>query len=190
MITQAEALNRAARQFREYESHHQQQADAIEPARGHNFSAVGKAIDAKTDRETKAARNREMAEMCEAVVASRPYQVRVAMWMLDCFNPEIADDQVERGDRLLEETFELLQTMGYDFGRIAQVRDYVASRPVGEPAQEVGGVAVCLFALCNAIGVDVGAAAEAELTRISDPETMVRIRAKQAAKPKMSPLPQ
>lgn len=170
MKTQAEALTAAAQQFRAYQALHE--------AKGTPEAAE------------KAEINQQMAEMCETVVRARPYQARVHAWMLACFGEAIAQDRVERGDRLLEEVFELLQTMDYDFGRIAAVRDYVAARPVGEAAQEVGGVAVCLFALCNAIGVDLGATAEIELERILQPETMAKIRAKQSAKPKMSPLPQ
>lgn len=178
-MTMAEVLSIAAHQFRQYEAHHREEA-----------SRPGADLERIRDREVKAHRNAEMAEMCEKAVIARPYQRRIHAWMLECFGPVIAADYVERGDRLLEEVFELLQAMGYDFDRIAQVRDYVAARPVGELAQEVGGVTVCLFALCNAIAVDVGQAAEAELARISEPETMAKIRAKQAAKPSMSPLPQ
>ena len=66
---------------------------------------------------------------------------------------------------------------------------YVFGRAVGEPAQEAGGVMVTLAALCLASGLDMHKAGEVELARISVPETMARVRAKQAAKPKHSPLP-
>ncbi|MCA8120485.1 hypothetical protein LGN07_17320 [Burkholderia cepacia] len=68
--------------------------------------------------------------------------------------------------------------------------DYTWSRPVGEPTQEVGGVMVTLAALCLANGLDMHAAGETELARINVPETVAKIRAKQAAKPKHSPLPE
>ena len=42
------------------------------------------------------------------------FQYRVAPWMQECFGPKISADCVERGDRLLEEVFELLQSGGYD----------------------------------------------------------------------------
>lgn len=169
MITMSDALNRAARQFRSYETRHL--------AKG------------TPEADAKAEINAEMAQLCEDVVREHPYQVRVHNWLRECFSPEIAVDRVERGDRLLEEVFELLQSIGYDFNRIGPIRDYVEERPAGEPFQEVGGVATTFFGLATAIGVDVGSAAETELERISAPDVIVKIRAKQAAKPKMSPLP-
>jgi len=60
---------------------------------------------------------------------------------------------------------------------------------VGEPVQEAGGVMVTLAALCLASGLDMHGAGETELARISAPELVAKIRAKQAAKPKHSPLP-
>lgn len=116
-----------------------------------------------------------------------PLQPRVQSWMMACFGPEISADRVERGDRLLEEVFEMLQSNGYDPGRIIPLRDYVWGRPIGEPAQEVGGVMITLAAYCLAHGVDMHEAGETELARIwTKVET---IRAKQAAKPRHSPLP-
>lgn len=190
MMTMAEALLTAAGLFREYEAHHQAQADAIDPNGGHNFQAVAKALDVKMEREKKAARNRDAADMCERTARAASYQARINRWMMECFGSEIAADQTERGDRLLEEVLELLQSKGYDFARIPQLVEYVAGRPPGDPDQELGGVSVCLFAAANAYDLDLGAAAERELARISEPETMAKIRAKQAAKPSMSPLPQ
>lgn len=181
MNTQAQALELAAKQFREYEQHHQEQADAIHPDGW---------IDKKMEQERKAATNRQMAEMCDEVRLSTPFQLRVRTWVLKCFGQTAALNETERGDRLLEEVFEMLQANGYDFDRIGQLRDYVAGRPAGTVSQEVGGVALTLFAFCNAIQVDLGAAAEAELARVNEPATMEKIRAKQAAKPALSPLPQ
>lgn len=63
-------------------------------------------------------------------------------------------------------------------------------RTVGDPPQEVGGVMVTLAALCLASGLDMHDAGEVELARISAPELVAKIRAKQAAKPKHSPLPE
>lgn len=179
MTTRMQALAAAARQFREYEMHHRAKVEATSP------------FNDGTQRElaAKIERNREMAELCEGA-AGESFQARVDGWMAQCFTPEIAADRVERGDRLLEEVLELLQAGGYDFARIPEVIQYVAGRPVGEIGQEVGGTMVCLSAFCNAYGVDLGAEAEIELERILEPETMARIRAKQAAKPSMSPLPQ
>lgn len=139
--------------------------------------------------------NWELAEAIFAELSPAPqaqdgqsFQARVQPWLMACFGPEISGDRVERGDRLLEEVFELLQSGGYDPARIVALRDYVWSRGVGEPSQEVGGVNVTLAAYCLAHGLDMHAAAEAELARVwTKVET---IRAKQAAKPVGSALPQ
>lgn len=115
-------------------------------------------------------------------------QSRVWPWMLSCFGEEIARDKEERGDRLLEEVFELLQSGGYDPARVLALRDYVWSRDVGEPSQEVGGVMITLAAYCLAHDLDMHQAGETELARIWT--KVEKIRAKQAAKPKGSALPQ
>jgi NTP pyrophosphatase (non-canonical NTP hydrolase) len=117
------------------------------------------------------------------------FQARVQRWMLACFNPQIAADELERNDRFVEEALELVQAKGYSAERAHALVDYVFGRPVGEPAQEVGGVMVTLAALCSTAGLDMHEAGERELTRIEQPEIMEKIRRKQAAKPTGSALP-
>jgi hypothetical protein len=107
--------------------------------------------------------------------------------MMACFGPEISSDRVERGDRLLEEVFELLQSGGYDPARVVALRDYVWGREAGEPFQEVGGVQITLAAYCLAHDLNMHEAGEAELARIWT--KVDKIRAKQAAKPVGSALP-
>ena len=120
----------------------------------------------------------------------KSFQARVAGWMQQCFGAAIAADVRERGDRFLEEALELLQSHGYDPARVARLRDYVWSRPIGEPAQEVGGVMVTLAAYCTATSIDLDAAGEAELARILSPEVVERIQQKQETKRDIhSPLP-
>ena len=116
------------------------------------------------------------------------FQERVDPWMQACFGAEISADKLERGDRLLEEVLELLQSGDYPSERIASLTKYVWSREIGEPAQEVGGVMVTLAAYCLAHGLNMHTAGETELTRIWT--KVDKIRAKQAAKPKGSVLPQ
>lgn len=125
-----------------------------------------------------------------APVAAAPFQERVQPWLLECFGAEIAADRVERNHRFLEESLELVQSLGCTASEAHQLVDYVFGRTVGDPPQEVGGVMVTLAALCLASGLDMHDAGEVELARISAPELVAKIRAKQAAKPKHSPLPE
>lgn len=112
----------------------------------------------------------------------RSFQADVAEWMSHCFLPSLYSNMTERGDRLLEEVLELLQAHGYDKTRVATLVDYVFGRPVGEPAQEVGGVMVTLAGYCWVAGLDMHANGQAELDRINQPDVMAKIRAKQEAK--------
>lgn len=116
-------------------------------------------------------------------------QARVSSWCQTCFGAKIARDRLERGDRLLEEVLELLQSGDYPPERVAAIRDYTWSRPKGAPAQEVGGVMITLAAYCAAHRIDMQVAAETEYHRISQPEVIAKIRAKQASKPTGSALP-
>lgn len=109
-------------------------------------------------------------------------------WLNACFGAEIASDKIERNHRFLEESLELVQACGCTRSEAHQLVDYVFGRPEGQPSQEVGGVMVTLAALCLAQGMDMDQAGEIELARVW---TMVeQIRAKQAAKPRHSPLPE
>lgn len=116
------------------------------------------------------------------------FQQRVAPWMQACFGPVISADKFERNHRFLEEALELVQANGCTQSEAHQLVDYVFNRPAGELHQEVGGVMVTLAALCLASDQDMHQAGETELTRIWT--KVEQIRAKQAAKPKHSPLPQ
>ncbi|MBC3209323.1 hypothetical protein HU755_21195 [Pseudomonas sp. SWRI111] len=106
---------------------------------------------------------------------------------MECFGPMIAGDREGRNHRFLEEALELVQTCGCSATESHKLVDYVHGRDIGEPAQEVGGVMVTLAALCLANDMDMHAAGETELARIWTKAE--QIRAKQAAKPQMSPPP-
>jgi len=116
------------------------------------------------------------------------FQASVKPWLLACFGEMIAGDREERNHRFLEEALELVQSCGCSASEAHQLVDYVYGRPVGELHQEVGGVMVTLAALCLANDADMHAAGWVELNRIWG--KVEAIRAKQAAKPKHSPLPQ
>ncbi|MDN7489459.1 hypothetical protein QZM35_17260 [Burkholderia sp. AU45274] len=141
---------------------------------------------------------RRLARFTARAAASQPaaaagqeavaFQSRVQPWMLACFGAEIAADRIERNHRFLEEALELVQACGCTASEAHQLVDYTFGRPVGEPAQEAGGVMVTLAALCLANSLDMHAAGETELARVWT--KVEQIRAKQAAKPKNSPLPE
>ena len=115
------------------------------------------------------------------------YQKRVQNWMMECFTMEICRDTIERNHRFLEESLELVQSLGCTSSEAHQLVDYVFNRPIGETTQEVGGVMVTLAALCSAADIDMAECGETELRRIWT--CVEKIRAKQASKPKHSPLP-
>jgi len=115
------------------------------------------------------------------------FQPRVHEWIIACFGAEIGADKVERNHRFLEEALEAVQSLGCTASEAHQLVDYVYGRPVGDPRQEVGGVLNTLAALCTAAGIDMVECGEAELRRVWT--KVEQIRAKQAAKPKHSPLP-
>lgn len=81
-------------------------------------------------------------------------QAAIARWARECFGDEEADSVPQRGLRLLEEAIEAAQAAGVDREQAAKLVEFVYARPVGEVAQELGGVAVCVLALAEAAGVD------------------------------------
>lgn len=130
-----------------------------------------------------------LVEAFRAQAAEIDFQGRVKPWMDACFGPEISADKIERNQRFLEEALELVvQACGCTRSEAHQLVDYVFDRDTGERGQEVGGVMVTLAALCLAQGLDMRQCGETELARIWT--KVEKIRAKQADKPKHSPLPQ
>lgn len=119
--------------------------------------------------------------------SAQTFQARTYAWILACFGPEEAADTVERHHRFLEEALELVQATGCTEAEAQQLVAYVYGRPVGEAHQEVGGVMLTLAALCTSHGLEMQVEGETELARAWTKTE--QIRAKQAAKPKHSPLP-
>ncbi|MBV7542065.1 hypothetical protein [Acidovorax sp. sic0104] len=115
------------------------------------------------------------------------FQDRVEPWLLECFGAKVAGNTLERSHRMLEEALELGQAVGCTREEAHQLVDYVFGRPVGEAAQEAGGVMLTLAALCRAHGIDMHEAGDRELARVW--AKLEAIRAKQATKPQNSPLP-
>lgn len=109
-----------------------------------------------------------------------PYQYRINLWMQKCFGPSIAADKRERNYRFFEEAGEMVQAGGMSREEAHALVDYTWGRPVGEAAQEVGGVLVTLAAWCTAHGLDMNSCGEMEAARVWT--CIDKIRSKQAAK--------
>lgn len=129
-----------------------------------------------------------LAQKMIDMIFNGKFQTRVHAWMLCCFGREIAADKQERNHRFLEESLELVQACGCSASEAHQLVDYVFGRAVGDKPQEVGGVMVTLAALCEPHNLDMEACGDQELARCW--LNVDKIRTKQAAKPKHSPLPQ
>ena len=121
-------------------------------------------------------------------MSSNTFQARVHEWTAACFPTSAQGDVAERAHRFLEEAIELAQASNCSREDAHALVDYVFSRPEGETFQEVGGVLVTLAALCSAQDTDMVLAGEHELSR--NWSRIDKIRAKQAAKPQGSALPQ
>lgn len=115
------------------------------------------------------------------------FQQRVHDWMLKCFGATIAVNRQERSHRFLEEALEVVQACGCTRHEAVQLVDYVYGRPVGDVHQEIGGALVTLAALSTAWSLDQEQCADLELDRCW--KKIDLIRAKQASKPRFSPLP-
>lgn len=116
------------------------------------------------------------------------YQDRVNRWIIACFGEKIARDRVERNHRFIEEALETVQANGCTREEAHAFVDYVFDRPAGVLEQEIGGVMNTLATLCSASGIEMMKAADIELARMWTEITA--IRAKRAAKPLLSPLPE
>lgn len=116
------------------------------------------------------------------------FQNKVSDWLLKCFGEHISNDKIERNHRFLEESLELVQSIGCTKSEAHQLVEYVFNRPSGKTFQEIGGVMVTLAALCCANGFDMNDEGQKELKRVN--LKIDKIREKQANKPKHSPLPE
>ena len=125
--------------------------------------------------------------IAQAPAVPETFQNRVNPWLIECFGVEIARNKPERNHRFLEESLELVQSLGCTKEEAAMLVDYVYGRDVGDPPQEVGGVMVTLAAACLANNLDMHDNGETELKRIWT--KVPQIREKQRTKPKSSPLP-
>lgn len=67
-------------------------------------------------------------------------QTKVCEWVEAAFGSTVAANKVERNHRFLEESLELVQSLGCTQDEAHQLVDYVYGRPDGEANQEVEGL--------------------------------------------------
>lgn len=95
-------------------------------------------------------------------------QQLVTDWCGRTFGTASQQDRQKRVLRFLEEALELFQAEGGDPAQAEALLRRVYSRPVGEVAQEVGGVCVTLLSYCSAAGLSLDQCEAVEIERILD----------------------
>lgn len=118
----------------------------------------------------------------------KSFQQRVAHAHHALFDDDPTDVE-ERRARFYEEATETAQAFGMSAEDMHKIVDYSCSRPVGEPAKEIGAAMVTLASLCVVAGFDLSACAEADLEKLQRPETIARIKAKRGTRHGRGPLP-
>lgn len=106
----------------------------------------------------------------------KTFQLRVLIWVCDCFGVEVAHHQQERCTRFAEESVELLQSLDFPKEKMLEIVDYVYSRDKGRDDQELGGVMVTLAALSSAISLDMDKCGEVELERVLGKVEQIRLK--------------
>ena len=101
----------------------------------------------------------------------------VRKWICSTMDTETFLSTKERAQRFLEEAIELVQATG-DLTKedIQHQLDTTWARPVGTLSNEVGGTAVCLFALCENLGLDFYEELNREITRVYQPHVIEKVR--------------
>ncbi len=118
---------------------------------------------------------------------ARDFQGRVLEWAYACFDKEFVNSKHARRTAFAEEALELLQAADMPLDDVISLAKHVYSKPVGEFAQEVGGVTTTLATLCAAFDVDMHKASETELARIWTKIDAIREKTKAKAYLKNSP---
>lgn len=92
----------------------------------------------------------------------------------------------ERVFRFVEEAAELAQAMGLNKEETIAVVNWVfTEKAPGEPKQEAAGTLVTLLGLCAVARISLDDVFTEELKRISTPEVVARVRARQEEKRKV-----
>lgn len=97
-------------------------------------------------------------------------QHRVGKWVGEVFDYETRMNRPERALRLLEEAIEYAQAVDVSLELVHRCANHVYEKPVGEPAQELAGVAVTLLAAAESQEVSLGTVLYQELERIESAE--------------------
>jgi hypothetical protein len=101
-----------------------------------------------------------------AIALTRDERQRVVVkWATETFGPN-AMTPAERAMRVLEEAVELAQAEGVSHEGALAVADYVYKKQPGDPAQEVGGLSVCLLAHCAVRGLSADEEEAREVARV------------------------
>lgn len=108
-------------------------------------------------------------------------QARISGWVIRTFGGACLFDLRERAQRVVEEAIELGQAERLSKDDVQRILDRVYSRPVGEPVQETGGLAVCLLAYTYAAGHPFEGTVLQEVVRIES-KSVEHFRAKQTEK--------
>lgn len=90
----------------------------------------------------------------------------VITWVKECFGEVCANDGPERGARVLEEAIELAQAAGLPIEKARHILGHVYSKPLGDLAQEVGGLSITLLAFCAYAQLSADAEEAKELDRV------------------------
>ncbi|WP_019865202.1 hypothetical protein [Methylovulum miyakonense] len=107
----------------------------------------------------------DVSKTCDNL--SRDERQKVVLgWAIDTFGELTATSLTERAARFTEEALELAQAVGLSQNHVINILNYVYGRPIGDTAQEIGGVAVSLMALGERLRLSIDECERHELNRI------------------------
>jgi len=115
--------------------------------------------------DVPAMRQRILDRFAAANEALDQRQKVVVDWGKLAFGAEHMADKIVRAARFFEEAAEMVQAVGLPRDHAQRAFDHAFSRPAGDPAQEAGGSANTLMALCDAIDLSFDQCQRAEIAR-------------------------
>jgi NTP pyrophosphatase (non-canonical NTP hydrolase) len=108
-------------------------------------------------------------------------QAQVFNWCVAAFGEAHALSLRQRGLRLAEEAIEAAQACEVDLEQLINLVRFVYTRPVGDLAQELGGIGVTVLALAAAANLDADGEEAREVTRVLAKD-LAHFHARNAAK--------